>query len=68
MEESFPTLVLEIHFPGPFEGKLTAAAGVQHRGRTDGVAECDSADGEGKKVARAGSTCLVLSGEAAKGR
>jgi len=67
--ESFTTLELKINFLRPvFEAKLTATARVVHRGKTVGLVECDVVNGEGKKIARASSTCSVLQGEAAKGR
>lgn len=67
--ESFTTLELKINFLRPvFEGKLTAAARVVHRGKTIGLVECDIVTGEEKPVARASSTCSVLRGEGARGR
>lgn len=67
--ESFTTLELKINFLRPvFDEKLTAKARVTHRGKTVGMVECDVANEAGKLVARASSTCTVLSGEAAKGR
>lgn len=67
--ESFTTLELKINFLRPvFEGKLTAAAQVVHRGKTVGMVECQVSNAEGKVVARVSSTCSVLRGEAASGR
>lgn len=67
--ESFTTLELKINFLRPvFDEKLTAKARVTHRGKAVGFVECDLSNEAGKLVARASSTCTVLSGEAAKGR
>ena len=67
--ETFTTLELKVNFLRPvFEGMLSAAARVAHRGRTIGLVECDVSTAEGKPVARVSSTCQVLRGEAAQGR
>lgn len=67
--ESFTTLELKINFLRPFwTGKLVATGRVVSRGKTVGLAECDVRDVEGRLVARASSTCLTLTGDAAAGR
>ena len=67
--ESFTTLEIKMNYLRPvFEGKLTAAAKVVHRGKMVGLVDCDVFNGEGKLVAHATSTCSVLKGDAAKGR
>lgn len=67
--ESFTTLELKINFLRPFwTGKLVATGCVVSRGKTVGLAECDVRDVEGRLVARASSTCLTLTGDAAAGR
>ena len=68
-EESFTTMDLQIHFFRPvWQARLRAEARVIHRGKTTGYVECDVQDENGKEVAKASSKCLVLSGDAAKGR
>ena len=67
--ETFTTLEIKVNYIRPvFEGKLFASAKVVHRGRTVGLVECDVTTVDGKLVARAVSTCSVLSGEKAEGR
>lgn len=67
--ESFTTLELKINYLRPFwTGRLTARGRVVHRGRTVGLTECDVEDDEGRLVARATSTCMVLRGDKAAGR
>jgi uncharacterized protein (TIGR00369 family) len=67
--ESFTTLELKINYLRPFwTGKLTARGRVVHRGRSVGLTECDVEDDEGRLVARASSTCMVLRGDKAAGR
>ena len=67
--QSYTTLELSINFLRPvFKGTLTATGHVVKRTRKTGLIECDVADAEGRLVARAKSTCLVLEGEDAKGR
>jgi uncharacterized protein (TIGR00369 family) len=68
-DESFTTLELKINFHRPvWEALLRAEAEVVTRGRTVGMAACKVTDEKGRLVASATSTCLVLSGEAAKNR
>jgi uncharacterized protein (TIGR00369 family) len=67
--ESFTTLELKINYLRPFwTGTLLAHGKVVHRGKTLGMTECDIVDDQGRLIARASSTCLALSGEAAEGR
>lgn len=67
--ESLTTLDLHINFLRPvWTGQLRSEARVIQRGRTTGYVECDVLDVSGKLVAKASSKCIVLSGDAAKGR
>ncbi len=67
--ESFTTLELKINYLRPFwTGRLTARGRVVQRGRTVGMTECDVEDADGRLIARASSTCLVLRDDAAAGR
>ena len=68
-DESFTTMDLHIHFFRPvWKAQLRAEARVIQRGKTTGYVECDVQDENGKPVAKASSRCMVLSGDAAKGR
>ena len=68
-EESFTTVELKINFFRPvWEDRLTAKGQVVRRGRNVGYVECEITDDQGKLVAKAASTCLVLRGEDAAGR
>jgi uncharacterized protein (TIGR00369 family) len=68
-DQSFTTLELKINFLRPvWESNLQAKARVTSRGKTVGLVECDVIDANGRLIARASSTCLVLSGEMAEGR
>jgi uncharacterized protein (TIGR00369 family) len=68
-DESFTTLELKINFFRPvWEARLKAEGKVVRRGSSVGYIECEVTDEQGKLVAKAASTCLVLRGEAAKGR
>jgi uncharacterized protein (TIGR00369 family) len=68
-DESFTTMDLHIHFFRPvWKAQLRAEARVIQRGKTTGYVECDVQDENGKLVAKASSRCIVLSGDAAKGR
>lgn len=59
--ESFTTVDLNIRFFRPVgETHLVAIARVVHRGKTVGSVECEVTDAEGRPVARASSTCIVL--------
>jgi len=68
-DESFTTIELKINFFRPVWKALLKAEGkVVRRGTTVGYVECEISDENGKLVAKAASTCLVLRGERAKGR
>ena len=68
-DQSFTTLELKINFLRPvWESNLLANARVASRGKTVGLVECDVIDANGRLIARASSTCLVLSGKMAEGR
>jgi uncharacterized protein (TIGR00369 family) len=67
--ESFTTLELKINFLKPiWTGRLTARAQLKKGGRTIALLDCEVRDEKGSLVAYATSTCLILRGEAAKGR
>jgi uncharacterized protein (TIGR00369 family) len=67
--ESFTTLELKLNFVRPFwTGTLLAHGRVVHGGRTVGLTECDVVDDRGRLISRASSTCMRLTGDAAKGR
>ena len=60
-EESFTTLELKINFVRPvIEGVLEGEGKVVHRGRTIALAECVIKNSEGKDVARATATQMIL--------
>jgi uncharacterized protein (TIGR00369 family) len=68
-DETFTTLEMNINFLRPFwSGLLTATGWVIQRGKTIGMTECDVTDSDGRLIARATSTCMVLRGDAAAGR
>jgi len=68
-DESFTTLDLQIHFFRPvWDARLRAEGRVVHRGKNAGYMECEIHDENGKLVAKTNSRCLILRGEAAKGR
>jgi uncharacterized protein (TIGR00369 family) len=65
--EAMTTLELKINFLRPVvEGPITAEARVIHRGKTTGLVECDVRDAQNRLLARASSTCFVLTGERAE--
>jgi uncharacterized protein (TIGR00369 family) len=67
--ESFTTLELKINFLKPiWAGRLTARAQVKKGGRTTALLDCEIRDEKGSLVAFATSTCMILRGDAAKGR
>jgi len=67
--ESFTTIELKINFFRPvWEAQLKAEAKVLRRGSKIGYIECEITDESARLVAKAASTCMVLSGEHAKGR
>jgi len=68
-DQSFTTVELRINFFRPvWTAKLTAEAIVIQRGKTTGYVECTVRDENGKLVAKAASTCMVLAGARATGR
>jgi uncharacterized protein (TIGR00369 family) len=68
-EESFTTLNLSISFFRPvWRARLRAEARVVNRGKNFGYIECEVTDENGKRVAKASSTCVVLRGESARQR
>ncbi len=68
-DQSFTTLELKINFLRPvWESNSLAKARVASRGETVGLVECDVIDANGRLIARASSTCLVLSEKMAEGR
>ena len=67
--ESFTTVELKINFFRPvWKAQLRAEGKVVRRGRTVGYVECEVSDENGRAIAKASSTCLVLRGTDAKGR
>jgi uncharacterized protein (TIGR00369 family) len=67
--ESFTTIELKVNFTKPvWSGRLTARGEVKKAGRRVVLLQCDVLDDGGSLVAFATSTCLVLRGEAARGR
>ena len=67
--ESFTTMALGINFFRPvWQARLRAEARVVNRGKNVGYVECQVTDQDGKLVAKANSTCIVLRGEHAKQR
>jgi uncharacterized protein (TIGR00369 family) len=68
-EESFTTVELKINFLRPiWQAQLKAVGTVVGRSRTVGYVECSITDEEGRLVAKAASTCMVLRGQKAAGR
>ena len=68
-DESMTTLELKINFLRPvWKATLRAKAKVVRAGRLVGLVECDVVDEQGRLVARASSTCLMLRGQLAEGR
>jgi uncharacterized protein (TIGR00369 family) len=67
--ESLTTIELSINFFRPvWEARLRAEGKVVRRGRTIGYIECEITDENGRLIAKASSTYMVLRGEQAKGR
>jgi uncharacterized protein (TIGR00369 family) len=67
--EGETTLELKINFLKPvWSGTLQALGRVVKGGRTVGLVECDVLDAQGRLVARASSTCMILRGAQAEGR
>ena len=67
--ESFTTIELKANYFKPaWKTLLRAEAKMLKRSKTLGYLECEVTDDSGALVAKMGSTCMVLRGEAAKGR
>jgi len=63
------TVELKINFFRPvWKAQLRAEGKVVRRGKTVGYVECEVTDENGRAIAKASSTCLVLRGAEAKGR
>jgi uncharacterized protein (TIGR00369 family) len=63
-DESFTTMSLTINFFRPvWHAQLRFDARVINRSKNTGYLECDITDHEGKRVAKATSTCTVLRGD-----
>jgi uncharacterized protein (TIGR00369 family) len=68
-DESFTTMSLTMNFFRPvWQGQLRFDARVINRSKNTGYLECDVTDHEGKRVAKATSTCAVLRGDQATTR
>jgi uncharacterized protein (TIGR00369 family) len=67
--ESFTTMSLTINFFRPvWQATVRAEARVINRSTNVGYVECDITDQNGKRIAKAASTCTVLRGDTAKAR
>ena len=65
--EAMTTIELKINFLRPVvQGRITAEARVVTKGKTTGLVECDVRDAQNRLVARASSTCFVLTAERAE--
>lgn len=68
-DESFTSMSLSIQFFRPvWQTHLRAEGRVVNRGKNFGYIECDVTDGDGRSIAKASSTCVVLRGDQAKAR
>jgi uncharacterized protein (TIGR00369 family) len=68
-DETFTTMALNITFFRPvWQTHLRAEARVVNRGKNVGYVECDVTDEDGKRIAKATCTCVVLRGEHARQR
>jgi uncharacterized protein (TIGR00369 family) len=68
-DHSFTTIELKINYFRPvWKARLRAEARVVRCGKTVGYIECDITDEQGRLVAKASSTCMVLEGNRAAGR
>lgn len=64
--EAMTTLELKINYLRPISnGVITAEARVVNRSRTIGLVECDVRDTQNRLLARASSTCFVLTADRA---
>jgi uncharacterized protein (TIGR00369 family) len=63
--QSFTTVEFKVNFLRPvIKAHLVATAKVISRGKTLGLVECEVVNSEGKLVAKAASTCIVLKTQA----
>lgn len=68
-DESFTTIELRSNYFKPvWTATLRAEAKVIRRSRSLGYVECDVTDEGGSLVCKLSSTCMVLRGDAARGR
>jgi uncharacterized protein (TIGR00369 family) len=68
-DESFTTMSLTINFFRPvWSERLRAEAHVVNRSKNTGYVECEITAENGKRIAKAASTCAVLRGEQARTR
>ncbi len=65
-EEAMTTLELKINYLRPVSrGPIAAEARLVSKGRTTGLVECDVRDEGGRLLARASSTCFILTADKA---
>jgi uncharacterized protein (TIGR00369 family) len=65
-DEAMTTIELKINYLRPASsGLMRAEARVVSKGKTTGLVECDVRDAQNRLLARASSTCFVLSAERA---
>jgi len=68
-DESFTTMSLTINFFRPvWRAHLRFDARVVNRSKNTGYLECDITDDDGKRIAKATSTCVVLRGDQTRAR
>lgn len=59
--EGLATIELKINYFRPVrEGLIQAEARVVHRGRSTGYVDCEIKDADGRLIAKAASTCMVI--------
>ena len=64
-DEGFTSINLSINFFRPvWRSRLRVEARVTNRGKNVGYVECEVTDQDGKRIAKADSTCFILRGEA----
>jgi uncharacterized protein (TIGR00369 family) len=67
--ESYTTVEMKVNFLRAVRaGRIAARARVKNAGRTLGLIECDVLDADGKLVAHAVSTCMILRATTPDGR
>lgn len=67
--EAFSTLELKMNYFRPVKtGRLIAKGVVVNAGKTVGYVEATVEDEQGRLIAKANSTCIILRGEKAAGR